>query len=45
MLDNIQPGSTIYDLAKVQGGNTSVTKPDEAIVRKGVRIMGTQYSQ
>ncbi len=40
MLDNIQPGSIIYDLAAVQGGNTSVTKPDEAIVRKGVRIMG-----
>ena len=40
MLDNIQPGSIIYDLAAVQGGNTSETKADEVIIRKGVRIMG-----
>ena len=40
MLDNIQPGSIIYDLAAVQGGNTSATKTDEVVIRKGVRIMG-----
>ena len=40
MLDYIQPGSIIYDLAAVQGGNTSATKPDEVTIRKGVRIMG-----
>ena len=40
MLDCIQPGSIIYDLAAVQGGNTSATKPDEVTIRKGVRIMG-----
>ena len=40
MLDNLQSGSVIYDLAAVQGGNTSSTKVDEIVNRKGVRIMG-----
>ena len=40
MLDNIRKGSIIYDLAAIQGGNTSVTKKDEIIVRNGVKIMG-----
>ena len=40
MLDNMQPGSIIYDLAAIQGGNTAVTKLDEIIERKGVKIMG-----
>ena len=40
MLDNMQPGSIIYDLAAVQGGNTSSTKVDEVVDRKGVKIMG-----
>ena len=40
MLDNMQSGSIIYDLAAVQGGNTSATKVDEIVVRKGVKIMG-----
>ena len=40
MLDHMQPGSIIYDLAAVQGGNTSATKVDEVVVRKGVKIMG-----
>ena len=40
MLDNMQSGSIIYDLAAVQGGNTSATKVDEVVVRKGVKIMG-----
>ena len=40
MLDNMQPGSIIYDLAAIQGGNTAVTKLDEIIDRKGVKIMG-----
>ena len=40
MLDHMQSGSIIYDLAAVQGGNTSATKVDEVVVRKGVKIMG-----
>ena len=40
MLDNMNPGSIIYDLAAVQGGNTSATKVDEVVVRNGVKIMG-----
>ena len=36
----MQPGSIIYDLAAIQGGNTAVTKLDEIIERKGVKIMG-----
>ena len=40
MLDNMQSGSIVYDLAAVQGGNTSATKTDEIILRNGVKIMG-----
>ena len=40
MLDNMNSGSIIYDLAAVQGGNTSATKVDEIVVRNGVKIMG-----
>ena len=41
MLDNLAPGSIIYDLAAVQGGNTSATKVDEIVDRNGVKIMGS----
>ena len=40
MLDNMQSGSIVYDLAAIQGGNTAVSKVDEIIERKGVKIMG-----
>ena len=40
MLDNMNPGSIIYDLAASQGGNTSATKVDEVVIRNGVKIMG-----
>ena len=40
MLNNMNSGSIIYDLAAVQGGNTSATKVDEIIERNGVKIMG-----
>ena len=40
MLNNMQPGSIIYDLAAVQGGNTSSTKVDEIVDKNGVKIMG-----
>ena len=40
MLDNMNSGSIIYDLAAIQGGNTSATKVDEVVIRNGVKIMG-----
>ena len=36
----MQPGSIIYDLAAVQGGNTSFTEVDKVIDKNGVKIMG-----
>ena len=40
MIDNMQTGSVIYDLAAVQGGNTAYTKLNETIEKNGVKILG-----
>ena len=40
MINNMQPGSVIYDLAAIQGGNTVFTEVDKIIDKDGVRIMG-----
>ena len=40
MINNMQPGSVIYDLAAVQGGNTAFTESDKVIEKNGVKIMG-----
>jgi H+-translocating NAD(P) transhydrogenase subunit alpha len=40
MIDNMQAGSIIYDLAAIQGGNTAFTEVDKVIDKNGVRIMG-----
>ncbi len=40
MLDNMQPGSVIYDLAAAQGGNVAFTEVDKIIERKGIKIIG-----
>ena len=40
MINNMQSGSVIYDLAAIQGGNTSFTKVDEVVEINGIRIMG-----
>ena len=40
MIDNMQPGSIIYDLAAIQGGNTAYTEVDKIINKKGIKIMG-----
>ena len=40
MIDGMQAGSVIYDLAAIQGGNTSVTEVDKVIDKKGVKVMG-----
>ena len=36
----MHPGSVIYDLAAVQGGNTAFTEVDKIMDKKGVKIMG-----
>ena len=40
MIDNMCPGSVIYDLAAIQGGNTALTKVDEVVEKNGIKIMG-----
>ena len=40
MLNNMQAGSVIYDLAAIQGGNTAFTEVDKIVENNGVRIMG-----
>ena len=40
MIQNMQPGSIIYDLAAIQGGNTAFTNVDKIIDKNGVKIMG-----
>ena len=40
MINKMKAGSIIYDLAAIQGGNTSYTKVDEIIDINGVKIMG-----
>ena len=40
MIDGMQAGSIIYDLAAIQGGNTALTEVDKIIEKNGVKIMG-----
>jgi NAD(P) transhydrogenase subunit alpha len=40
MIDNMQSGSVIYDLAAIQGGNSEFTEVDKIVIKKGVKIMG-----
>ena len=40
MINNMQPGSVIYDLAAIQGGNTAFTEVDKILDKNGVKIMG-----
>jgi len=40
MIQNMQPGSVIYDLAAIQGGNTAFTEVDNIVDKNGVKIMG-----
>tara|TARA_Y100000817_G_scaffold304539_1_gene287665 strand:- start:772 stop:1860 length:1089 start_codon:yes stop_codon:yes gene_type:complete len=40
MFKNLQPGSVIYDLAAVQGGNTVFTEVDNIVEKNGVKIIG-----
>ena len=40
MINGMQSGSVIYDLAAVQGGNTAYTEANKIIEKNGVKIMG-----
>ena len=40
MINNMQAGSVIYDLAAIQGGNTAFTEADKIVEKNGVKIMG-----
>ena len=40
MINNMQPGSVIYDLAAIQGGNTAFTEVNKIVKKNNVKIMG-----
>ena len=40
MFKNLQPGSVVYDLAAVQGGNTVFTEVNKIVEKDGVKILG-----
>ena len=40
MIDGMQTGSVIYDLAAIQGGNSAYTKLNEIVEKKGISIVG-----
>ena len=40
MVESMAPGSVVIDLAAERGGNCELTRPDEAVVHKGVKIVG-----
>ena len=40
MINDMSPGSVIYDLAAVQGGNTAFTEENKIIDKNGVKILG-----
>ena len=40
MIEVMQSGSVIYDLAAIQGGNSAFTEIDKIIEKNGVKIMG-----
>ena len=40
MFKNLEPGSVVYDLAAIQGGNTVFTEVDKIVEKNGVKILG-----
>jgi len=40
MVEDMNPGSVIVDIAAEQGGNCEVTQPGEEIVHQGVNVLG-----
>ncbi len=40
MIEKMQAGSVIYDLAAIQGGNSAFTEVDKIIEKNGIKILG-----
>jgi len=40
MINNMQAGSIIYDLAAIQGGNTAFTQVDKIVEKNDIKILG-----
>ena len=40
MINNMQSGSVIYDLAAIQGGNSAFTEMDKIVDKNGIKILG-----
>jgi NAD(P) transhydrogenase subunit alpha len=40
MVEGMAPGSVVVDLAAERGGNCELTRPDEAVIHRGVTILG-----
>jgi NAD(P) transhydrogenase subunit alpha len=40
MVESMQPGSVVVDLAAEQGGNCALTEPGEVVVKHGVTLIG-----
>ena len=40
MINNMQSGSVIYDLAAIQGGNTEFNEVDQVVEKNKIKIMG-----
>ena len=40
MVEAMQPGSVVVDLAAERGGNCELTRPDETVVHRGVTVLG-----
>jgi H+-translocating NAD(P) transhydrogenase subunit alpha len=40
MVEAMQPGSVVVDLAAERGGNCELTRPDEVVTHRGVTIIG-----
>jgi len=40
MVEAMQPGSVVVDLAAERGGNCELTRPDETVTHRGVAILG-----
>ena len=39
-IDKMKPGSVIFDMAVESGGNVEGSKPDQIVIRNGVKIIG-----
>ena len=40
MVEGMRPGSVVVDLAAERGGNCELTQPDQAVLHRGVTILG-----